>query len=161
MKYLYNIIQKKKSEAYKFKSDLHIIFGMLECKKDKKKLYEYTQLYRDYFTYVDNDTRYATEVLLDADNLLKKFLDDNSENGGTDMCEAIRGIHEDGKIEGRMEEKILLVSRKVKKGKTIEVIADELEDTIENINPIYNAILECGVDKEAEEIYDYMQSVTV
>lgn len=149
----------------RFKSDLHIIFGMLECKKDKEKLYEYTQLYREYFTCIDNDTRYATEVLLDADNLLKKFLDDNSDKGVTDMCEAIRGIHEDGKIEGRiegrMEEKILLVSRKVKKGKTIEIIADELEDTVENISDIYEAVIDCGSDKEPAEIYNYMQSILV
>ena len=145
----------------RFKSDLHIIFGMLECKKDKKKLYEYTQLHREYFTYIDNDTRYATEVLLDADNLLRKFLDANSDEGGTDMCEAIRGIHEDGRTEGRIEGRILLVSRKVKKGKTIELIADELEDTVENIVDIYEAVMECGTDKEPEEIYKYMQSVTV
>ena len=77
------------------------------------------------------------------------------------MCEAIRGIHEDGRIEGRIEGRILLVSRKVKKGKTIELIADELEDTVENIVDIYEAVMECGTDKEPEEIYKYMQSVTV
>ena len=150
-------------DVSRFKSDLHIIFGMLKYKKDKKRLYEYTQLHKKYFTYVDNDTRYATEVLLDADNLLKKFLDENSDKGGTNMCEAIQGIHEDGKnegrIEGRIETKILIVCRKVKKGKSIEIIADELEDTVENIIPIYEAVIQCGVDKDAKEIYEYMQSV--
>ena len=151
----------------RFKSDLHIILGMLEYKKDKDKLYEYTLTYKDYFSYVDNDTRYAAEVLLDADNILQKFLDDNSDKGGTNMCEAIQGIHQDGiekgKIEGKIEGKALanisLICRKVQKGKTIEVIADDLEDTVENIRPIYDAVIECGADKDIEEIYLYMQSV--
>ena len=153
----------------RFKSDLHLIFGMLEYKKDKKKLYEYTQLHKDYFSYIDNDTRYATEVLLDADNLLKKFLDKNSENGGVNMCEAIQGIHEDGielgKIEGielgEISGQIAIICRKVKKGKSIELIADELEDTVQNITPIYEAVINCGADKDAKEIYEYMQSMSV
>ncbi len=154
-------------DIYRFKSDLHIIFGMLEYKKDKDKLYEYTQTYKEYFSYIDNDTRYATEVLLDADNMLKKFLKDNSDEGGTNMCEAIQGIHQDGiekgKIEGKIEGKVLanisLICRKIQKGKTIETIADDLEDTVENIRPIYDAVMECGTDMDVEEIYEHMQSV--
>ena len=86
-------------------------------------------------------------------------MDENSDKGGTNMCEAIQGIHEDGKIEGRIEAKILIVCRKVKKGKSIDIIADELEDTVENIIPIYDAVIKCGADKDAQEIYEYMQSV--
>ena len=100
-------------------------------------------------------------MLLYADNLLKKFLDKNSENGGVNMCEAIQGIHEDGIELGKIEGKIVIVCRKVKKGKSVELIADELEDTVENISPIYEAVVKCGPDKDAEEIYEYMQSVNV
>ena len=39
----------------------------------------------------------------------------------------------EGKIEGKIEEKIDLICKKLIKGKTVEQIADDLEDTVENI----------------------------
>ena len=33
--------------------------------------------------------------------------------------------------------------------------ADELEDTVDNLKPLYDAVIECGVEKDKEEIYKH------
>ena len=43
--------------------------------------------------------------------------------------------------EGREEERILLIQKKICKGKTLDVIADELEASVEEIKPIYDAVV--------------------
>ena len=61
------------------------------------------------------------------------------------MCEALRELmkeeleerekagREDGRIEGERDVKIRLIQTKLSKGKTVEAIADDLEDSVENI----------------------------
>ncbi len=48
---------------------------------------------------------------------------------------------EEGREEGRAEERILLIQKKICKGKTLDVITDELEASVEEIKPIYDAVL--------------------
>ena len=62
---------------------------------------------------------------------------------------------EAGRAEGRAEAKVKLIAtmqKKVHKNKSLEQIADELEEDIEDISPIYDAIV-ANKDKIAEEIY--------
>ena len=47
------------------------------------------------------------------------------------------------------------IKRKIVKNKSLDIIADELEDTIDNIKPLYDAVLACGIDNDNLEIYDY------
>ena len=42
----------------------------------------------------------------------------------------------EGKIEGKVEDRIDLICKKLIKGKSVEQIADDLEDTVENITRI-------------------------
>ena len=62
---------------------------------------------------------------------------------------------EEGRGEGEMIKLIRLVQRKVKRGKVLSEMADELEETEEVLCPILDAIQEKGVDQPAEEIYAY------
>ena len=61
------------------------------------------------------------------------------------MCEALLELMEDElkekKEEGRQEQLQLLISKKIAKGKSLEQIADELEETIEVISPLYQKVL--------------------
>lgn len=59
----------------------------------------------------------------------------------------------EGKAEGEALKLIEQISRKVKKGKTIEEAAEELEETKEQITPFYRLIEEKGPDTGAEEIF--------
>lgn len=61
----------------------------------------------------------------------------------------------EGRGEGEMIKLICLMQRKVKRGKTLPEMADELEETEEILRPIYDVIQEKGVDCSAEEIYTY------
>lgn len=139
-----------------FKSDLHIILGMLEYKKDTKKLYDYTIKNKNFFERLDFNTACATEVLLNANSTLKKLLRINITDGGeVNMCEALEGLQKRG-------EAICLISqikRKIVKNKSLDIIADELEDTIDNIKPLYDAVLACGIDNDDLEIYDYYTQI--
>lgn len=58
------------------------------------------------------------------------------------MCEALQGIFDDGKEEGRTELLREKVEKKLKKGKDVSVIADELEEEVETILNIIRAMNE-------------------
>ena len=76
------------------------------------------------------------------------------ENGeeSVDMCKAIYDIREDaklegklegrleGKLEGKLEERENLILKKIRKLKTLEQIAEELESEVEEIRPIYDRV---------------------
>ena len=51
------------------------------------------------------------------------------------MCKALEDIYEDGKAEGL---KVLkeIISRKLQKGKSLETIAGELEESVETIGQL-------------------------
>lgn len=61
-------------------------------------------------------------------------------------------IREEGKQEGEMLKIIKMVQKKIKKGKSLEVTADELEEAAEVIEPIYILVKE-RPDADPEEIY--------
>lgn len=70
-------------------------------------------------------------------------------------------IREEGKQEGKREGEILkiikMVQRKIKKGKSLEVTADELEEAAEVIEPIY-ILVKKRPDADPEEIYKNLVS---
>ena len=60
---------------------------------------------------------------------------------------------EEGRTEGRTESRILLIIKKVQKGKGMEETAEDLEEDISVIKPIYNAVKESAPEYNVEEIY--------
>lgn len=70
-------------------------------------------------------------------------------------------IREEGKQEGKREGELLkiikMVQKKIKKGKSLEVTADELEEAAEVIEPIYILVKE-RPDADPEEIYKNLVS---
>ena len=58
----------------------------------------------------------------------------------------------EGKIEGKIEEKIELICKKLMKGKTVEQIADDLEDTVENITVICDVANKFAPDYDIKKI---------
>lgn len=59
----------------------------------------------------------------------------------------------EGLAEGRKKEKIALINRKIARGKSLEQIADELEEDKDSILPIYNIICKMPSDVDTDEIY--------
>ena len=79
---------------------------------------------------------------------------ENTYNDGVEVGKE-KGI-EIGKAQGiefgERRKLIEMVYKKMKRGKTVEEIADDLEEDIEVINPIFNEIEKVGLDKSLEEI---------
>ena len=85
----------------------------------------------DKFSSVDRETVEAINLFAGTD------IDIDEKDEVIDMCKAWEDQknegREEGREEGRKEEKRALVQKKLEKGKTISQIADDLEDTEENI----------------------------
>lgn len=59
---------------------------------------------------------------------------------------------------GEEQKMIEQICRKVRKGKVLPVIAEELEEEISVVSPIYNAVLESAPDYDCGEIYALLHS---
>ena len=91
-------------DVMKYKSDLQIIFGMLEYRKDKRRLLEYTKEHSEYFEHLDSESLQAMAVLLNTEKLLAKMKEQKGVDGN--MCQALEEYYQDGVQEG-MEKGIL------------------------------------------------------
>lgn len=67
------------------------------------------------------------------------------------MCNLSEAVEEEGIQKGKEQKFIGLICRKVKKGKTLPVIAKELEEKISDISPIYGAVLKSAPDYDCEK----------
>lgn len=66
---------------------------------------------------------------------------------------------EDGEESGQSHTLIELVQRKLRKKKTPEIIAEELEESLANVEQICKAVDKCGLEADPQEIYDEMQNM--
>ena len=60
--------------------------------------------------------------------------------------------HAQGHAEGIDIEKIILIQKKVAKNKTLDIIANDLESTREEIKPIYDVVIKYPTDTNPEKI---------
>ena len=73
--------------------------------------------------------------------------------------EGVKQGIEQGIGQGEDFKLIKLVQRKLRKGKTPEVIAEELEEPLENVERICAAVDKCGLEANALMVYDEMQNM--
>lgn len=59
----------------------------------------------------------------------------------------------EGLAEGRNKQRILLISKKIAREKSLEQIAEELEEDTENIRTIYNVVCNMKPDFDVDEVY--------
>lgn len=59
---------------------------------------------------------------------------------------------EEGRATGREEKLLMLICKKIQKGKSIEQIADELEEDVETIQPLYEIVLRYAPDYNMSDI---------
>lgn len=98
--YHINLIDVDKIDNLKYyKTDLQLIFGMLQCKKDKQKFQDYIMEHEEYFQNLELETYEAVRVMLNSKRKMKKIKAANAK-GRVDMCQAITEIFEDGVSQG-------------------------------------------------------------
>lgn len=86
--------------------------------------------------------------------------------GVNQMCNLSDAIEERGIQQGMQwgmqqgeEQKLIeLICRKVRKGKSLEVIAEELEEEVSAISPIYDAVLQSAPDYDSGKVYAFLHN---
>lgn len=120
-----------------FKTDLQEILGMLQCRGTKAELVRYVNGRADYFRNVDEETYYAIREFLHSDKIWKKEIEMKEGEENINMCRALEELYNDGMNEGIVagERKHLLklIRTKLAKGKSVEEIADALEEEVSTI----------------------------
>ena len=118
---------------------------MIKYRQKKEKILEYVEANRSYFQRLNIDTYQALSVFLNSEKWLEGISIPEGK-GEVDMCKALEEIYEDGKAdgkeeglkEGKKEGKIEVLKEKIfkklQKGKSLETIAEELEESVETVS---------------------------
>ena len=126
---------------------------MIKYRQKKERILEYVEANRSYFQRLNIDTYQALSVFLNSEKWLEG-ISVPEEKGEMDMCKALEDIYEDGKAdgkeeglkEGKKEGKIEVLKEKIfkklQKGKSLETIAEELEESVETISRLERELLE-------------------
>lgn len=123
---LYNCHEHDSFEEYH--TGLRQVFETIRYAGEKEKLREIMENNREAYSRIDSETREMLEVVA---NVTIPENCKSIENGRErfDMCKAF----EDMKLEGKELKIVELIQKKLNKGKSIAVIAEELEETEERI----------------------------
>ena len=139
----------------KFKSDLQYILYMLKYKEEKENLKEYISENNDNLQKMNQDSHNVAVALLN--HKLPELIEDDKKREIRMGKNAIEAIHDDGIAEGDTLHRILLIMKKIQKGKTLATIADEIEEEEKDILPIYTMIKD-HPNESKEEIYKLLQA---
>lgn len=113
-------------------SDLQMVLGMLEYRKDKEKIWEYINANRDYFENIDVDSYNAARVLLGTEKQLKEVK--KEEKGEMDMCKALDDWYQDGVDEAEARTKRIF--KLYIEGKKVEEIASLCNVTVQKVEEV-------------------------
>ncbi len=133
-----------------YHTGLRQLFEVLRYGKDKDKLRAVMEANKEAYSRMDSDTRKLLEVVAKV-----KIKEDDQimENGEKkyDLCKAFV----DMKLEGSREHLAKAVCIKLQKGKTANVIADELEEELAEIEKVIEAQKRAG-SYDAEQVCKMM-----
>ena len=140
------------------------------------ELLEKCQVMKEYGIFIDTIRKYQTEGSENAYELAirecikKGILADYLRKKGSEVINMLQAeydyeldievqreeAYEDGlragEKTGKLEEKISLIVKKVRRGKDLETIAEELEESVENIREIYEAVQKSAPDYNMDTI---------
>ncbi|MDO4333301.1 MAG: Rpn family recombination-promoting nuclease/putative transposase [Eubacteriales bacterium] len=140
-----NLIDWKHVNPNHFKTGLRQLFELMPYAGNKRKMREYIKENSTSFAELDDESCDLLETFLGIgclDGVQRR--DFQSEEGGHNMCTAIREWLMDSKMIGRNEGEnltvISFVRRKKNRQLTAEEIADDLEEPLERILPIFQMI---------------------
>ncbi len=85
-----------------------------------------------------------------------EFIKYQDDEGKVKMCRAVEVYIERGMEKGENKHLIELICKKLAKGKSVEVIADEVEESADRVQEICNVIGEISPDYDVDKIYEAM-----
>ena len=140
--YRINLVDAERlEETERFSEDLQVILTMLKYRKDKDGLRNYVNENKKFFQKVDHETSQAMKAFLNM-----KHIPGETENKEEtiNMCKAIQEMYDDGVRDGMQQGRDDLlkekVKRKLQKQKSLEQIADELEEDVNVIRKIIKEV---------------------
>ena len=171
-----SLMDEKTKEIYSRKFQFHMLeLKKLENVKEKQKrkpLYQWAKLIAaQTWEELEQDSkgnkymeRALEEMIKISQDEKERYLYLREEMAESDRVSQIQSAqrigHEKGRVEGKKEGEILklisLAQKKILKNKTLSQIADELEEDVITIEPIYKLITE-NPDKTKEEIYKMLE----
>lgn len=130
--YKINLVDAERLEdVEKFSDDLQVILTMLRYRDSKEELTDYINENKKFFQNVDYETSQAMKAFLNMKQILGEA---EHKEEMIDMCKAIQEMYDDGVKDGIQKGKIELlkeqIQRKLSKGKSIDEIAEELEESV-------------------------------
>lgn len=171
-----SLMDEKTKEIYSRKFQFHMLeLKKLENVKEKQKrkpLYQWAKLIAaQTWEELEQESkgnkymeRALEEMIKISQDEKERYLYLREEMAESDRVSQIQSAqrigHEKGRVEGKTEGEILklisLAQKKILKNKTLSQIADELEEDVITIEPIYKLITE-NPDKTKEEIYKMLE----
>ena len=171
-----SLMDEKTKEIYSRKFQFHMLeLKKLENVKEKQKrkpLYQWAKLIAaQTWEELEQESkgnkymeRALEEMIKISQDEKERYLYLREEMAESDRVSQIQSAqrigHEKGRVEGKKEGEILklisLAQKKILKNKTLSQIADELEEDVITIKPIYKLITE-NPDKTKEEIYKMLE----
>lgn len=171
-----SLMDEKTKEIYSRKFQFHMLeLKKLENVKEKQKrkpLYQWAKLIAaQTWEELEQESkgnkymeRALEEMIKISQDEKERYLYLREEMAESDRVSQIQSAqrigHEKGRVEGKKDGEILklisLAQKKILKNKTLSQIADELEEDVITIEPIYKLITE-NPDKTKEEIYKMLE----
>ncbi len=161
------LMDEKTKEIYSRKFQFH----MLELKKLKnakekqrrKPLYQWAKLLAaQTWEELEQESkgnkymeRALEEMIKISQDEMERYLYLREEMAESDRVSQIQSAKRIGRKEGEILKLIALIQKKVQKNKTLSQTADELEEDVTTIEPIYK-LVEQNSQAEKEEIYDLL-----
>lgn len=134
----------KYSDFSFFRTENRELFEVLSCATDEEKMNKLLQNNLDRYGKLPIDVVSTIFRLSGIDlNAMKVYKEKEQEV--VDMCKAWDDHMERGRKEGIEQTLLLLVSKKVRKNMTLNMIADDLEEDAETIRPFYEKAIQQGV----------------
>lgn len=72
------------------------------------------------------------------------------------MCKALRDLEKDWKREGEQKQLLYLLCKKARKGKSLNVMAEELEMEQEELEVMYNVVMKFSPNYDVERVCEYL-----
>lgn len=127
----------------RFCTDLQRVFDMLKYRDRKEELQKYIYQNQEYFSSMDVETYQAVREFLHMEKELKEMAELGKEEK-VNMCQAMEEWYQDalaegrevGREEGRNAFLKELIERKLKKGLSVEEIAEILEADLETVRTL-------------------------
>lgn len=152
-----NLIHAWNVEPEHFRTELRVVFELLPHAADKERLQEYVRSHPQHFRNLTAEECGMLEVFIGMKNLGETEREGyRNDEGGYDMCTALVELRQEGREEGKLEGEIVkiisIVRKKLRKGKSLSVIAEELEETEETIAPVFE-LVKAYPDTSDDDIY--------